>query len=281
MLVTNQTTVDYWFGPLHLPAGVGQTLTVDDTSATSLYLTNDSVADAINNLAASGKITVSGAADPFPRPTGTPMLLHGDGSPNGSVFAPQGSIWMRRDGTLTNGGTIYVKLTGATDNTHWYDLADALGIATVSPTGTVAPYAAPAAPSGWLLCDGSAVSRATYATLFGLISTTYGVGDGSTTFNVPDLRGRVIAGYAASGGHVDISTLGNNDGVTLAHRRAKHRHTPHSHSVSWGQSGGNRGALNMNNADSVATTAVDGGSGNSNDSLDAPAYLVLNHIIKT
>ncbi len=41
MLVTNQTGADYWFGPLHLPGGVGQTLTVDDTSATSLYLTND------------------------------------------------------------------------------------------------------------------------------------------------------------------------------------------------------------------------------------------------
>ena len=50
MLVTNQTGQDYWFGPLHLTAGVGQTLTVDDTSATSLYLTNDVVADALNNL---------------------------------------------------------------------------------------------------------------------------------------------------------------------------------------------------------------------------------------
>jgi hypothetical protein len=48
MLVTNQTTSDYWFGPLHLPGGVGQQITVDDTSATSLYLTDDTVADAIN-----------------------------------------------------------------------------------------------------------------------------------------------------------------------------------------------------------------------------------------
>lgn len=50
MLVTNQTTQDYWFGPLHLLGGIGQQLTVDDTTATSLYLTDDSVADAINNL---------------------------------------------------------------------------------------------------------------------------------------------------------------------------------------------------------------------------------------
>jgi hypothetical protein len=98
MLVTNQTTQDYYFGPLHLLAGVGETLTVDDTSDTSLYLTDDSVADAINNLYAAGKITVSSAATPFPRPTGMPEVLHGDGSPEGLHYAPQGSIdaWQQR-----------------------------------------------------------------------------------------------------------------------------------------------------------------------------------------
>ena len=55
MLVTNQTTQDYWFGPLHLAGSVGQTLTVDDTTATSLYLSNDDVADAINFLYAQGE----------------------------------------------------------------------------------------------------------------------------------------------------------------------------------------------------------------------------------
>ena len=50
------------------------------------------------------------------------------------------------------------------------------------------------APTGWLLCNGDAVSRSTYADLFAVIGTTFGVGDGSTTFNVPDFRGRVPAG---------------------------------------------------------------------------------------
>jgi hypothetical protein len=117
MLVTNQTAQDYWFGPLHLLSGVGQTLTVDDTSATSLYLTEDAVVDAINNLYLSGKITVSSAAAPFPRPTGVPQLLHGDGSPEGLVFAPQGSVYMRRDGTGAN--SLYTKTTGVTLNTGW------------------------------------------------------------------------------------------------------------------------------------------------------------------
>jgi hypothetical protein len=118
MLVTNQTVQDYWFGPLHLPGGVGQTLTVDDTSATSLYLTNDVVADALNNLYISGKITVSGQALPFPRPTGVPQLLHGDGSPDGSVFAGQGSMFMRRDNTGA-ANALYAKTTGGSFSTGW------------------------------------------------------------------------------------------------------------------------------------------------------------------
>ena len=65
------------------------------------------------------------------------------------------------------------------------------------------------APTGWLLCDGSAVSRTTYAALFAVIGTTYGPGDGSTTFNVPDMNGRVPAGYS---GVAPYSSLGNQFG---------------------------------------------------------------------
>ena len=117
MLVTNQTTQDYWFGPLHLLAGVGTQLTVDDTTATSLYLGDDAVADAINNLYASGKITVSSAAAPFPRPTGMPSVLHGDGSPEGLAYAPQGSLYLRRDGA--DSWHLYVKSTAVTTSTGW------------------------------------------------------------------------------------------------------------------------------------------------------------------
>ena len=60
--------------------------------------------------------------------------------------------------------------------------------------GMVTPYAGSSAPSGWLFCDGTAVSRATYSALFAITSTTYGVGDGATTFNLPDLRSRVAIG---------------------------------------------------------------------------------------
>lgn len=68
------------------------------------------------------------------------------------------------------------------------------------PSGSMTLYGGASAPSGWLFCDGSAVSRVTYATLFGIISTTYGAGDTTTTFNVPDMRGRVPIGVGTGQG---------------------------------------------------------------------------------
>lgn len=65
------------------------------------------------------------------------------------------------------------------------------------PVGTVLAYAGATAPAGYLLCQGAAVSRTTYATLFALIGETYGAGDGTSTFNLPDLRGEFIRGFDA------------------------------------------------------------------------------------
>lgn len=75
-----------------------------------------------------------------------------------------------------------------------------LGTVGAVPVGSVTAFAGSSAPSGWLLCYGQAVSRTSYASLFITIGTTYGSGDGSTTFNLPDLRGRVPAGVDNMGG---------------------------------------------------------------------------------
>jgi microcystin-dependent protein len=89
------------------------------------------------------------------------------------------------------------------------------------PTGAVLPFAMNAAPQGWLAADGSAVSRTTYASLFAAIGTQYGVGDGSTTFALPDLRGYFVRG---SGTNVDGTASG-----TFATKQAddfkSHTHT--------------------------------------------------------
>lgn len=67
-------------------------------------------------------------------------------------------------------------------------------LSAVAPAGMLAPFAMATSPDGWFACDGSAVSRTTYSALFDAIGTTWGAGDGSTTFNVPDLQGAFVRG---------------------------------------------------------------------------------------
>lgn len=86
------------------------------------------------------------------------------------------------------------------------------------PSGVIMPYAGSSEPTGWLLCSGNAISRTTYSSLYSAIGTTYGSGDGVNTFNIPDLRGRVIAGRDDMGGtaalRVTSSGSNANSGIT-------------------------------------------------------------------
>lgn len=83
--------------------------------------------------------------------------------------------------------------------------------------GSLSPYVGATAPDGWLFCDGSAISRTSYVRLFNTISTTFGAGDGSTTFNIPDLRGRVPAGRDDMGGAAaNRLTSGSASGIAGA-----------------------------------------------------------------
>lgn len=82
----------------------------------------------------------------------------------------------------------------------------------VVPPGTIVAFGGSTAPPGWLLCDGSSVSRATYANLFSTVGTSFGTGDGTTTFNLPDLRRRVIVGSGGTGTPVLGNRVGNAGG---------------------------------------------------------------------
>lgn len=94
-------------------------------------------------------------------------------------------------------------------------------------TGTIVAFVAATPPAGWLLCDGSAVSRTTYAALFAVLGTSRGAGDGSTTFNLPNLRGKTIVGVDPS--DTDLDTAGKQFGaknVTLLQTQMpQHYHT--------------------------------------------------------
>lgn len=91
------------------------------------------------------------------------------------------------------------------------------------PSGVMMPYGGASAPTGWLLCDGSAVSRSTYASLFTAIGTAYGSGDGSTTFNIPDLVRRTPVGKGSA------DSLGGSDGVAAGSRTLTHTHSVPAH----------------------------------------------------
>ncbi len=112
----------------------------------------------------------------------------------------------------------------------------------IVPVGVIFDYAGSSVPAGFLFCNGDAVSRTTYAALFGAISTTYGVGDGSTTFNVPDYRGRVAAGKddmgAAAANRLSATTI-SPSGTTLGGTGGTQTHVlssgelpAHTHTVS-------------------------------------------------
>lgn len=97
----------------------------------------------------------------------------------------------------------------------------------MEPAGIVMPFAGSTAPQGYLLCDGSAVSRTDYADLFTAIGTTYGSGDGVSTFNVPDLSGRVVLGVSQS--HALGSTGGEATHVLTEQEMPAHSHVVPAH----------------------------------------------------
>jgi microcystin-dependent protein len=118
---------------------------------------------------------------------------------------------------------------------------DGAKIAAAALTGLVSAFAGSAAPNGWLLCDGTAVSRTIYASLFNAIGTTYGGGDGSTTFNLPNLKGRIPVGYDSA--QTEFAALGQTGGekahVQTVQEMAVHTHaqTAHSHTGGTSQNG--------------------------------------------
>lgn len=194
-------------------------------------------------------------------------------------------------GSATN-GSVYV--SNGAGSGAWTVLSTSVLV------GTILDFAGSTVPpgSGWLLCAGQAVSRSVYSTLFSTIGTTYGLGDGSTTFNVPDLRGRTTAGkddmggssasrlnqslsstvLGASGGTqtrtIDQANLPNvNFSVSIPSGQGSHTHTATTTATAAQQSiyvGNGTGAVSLFSAGitinaatlpAMSGTAASGGSG--------------------
>ena len=152
-----------------------------------------------------------------------------------------------------------------------------------APVGTISIWPTDTAPSGTLLLAGAAVSRTTYADLFALIGTTYGSGDGSTTFNVPDFRGRAPHGKDNMGGSsANVLTLG---GTTLGYKGGAEKHTMttsempyHYHVYNQASDSGSGFNFNGSGDGNVATNTT--GNGASVPFYKMGPYIVQNFIIK-
>ena len=175
----------------------------------------------------------------------------------------------------------------------------------IVPSGTVLPYAGASAPSGYLLSFGQNVSRSTYAALFTAIGTTYSVGDGSSTFGIPDLRGRAVAGQDDMGGTSADRLTAPINGDTLGAAGGSESHTllttelaGHQHLLFADAEGGlvyptasnyvakkgNWGSSNNYQASGTGTVAslgLSSSSGGGQAHNNVQPTIVLNYIIKT
>lgn len=203
--------------------------------------------------------------------TGLQISADTDGSPDNWTSLDFGTI---ADGSVTtpklaNGAVELAKLAAAV-------------AAALNPAGTVIAYAGTSAPTGYLACDGSQVSRTTYAALFAAIGTAHGNGDGSTTFHLPDYRGRFLRGWAnGSANDPDRASrtamntggaTGDNVGSVQGHAFQTHTHTQNSHTHPYnmgvGATGGSLPAYavaantaNNSNGTTSATTATNQNAG--------------------
>lgn len=128
--------------------------------------------------------------------------------------------------TPTDGSVTLAKLAASVAEALW-KTGDVKSVAYAVSAGSE--------DSGWLLCDGRTVSRTTYSALFAKVSTLHGAGDGSSTFNLPDYRGRALVGR---GTNADVDTVGKSDNASVGSRTPWHNHLvpAHDHGASTGSS---------------------------------------------
>lgn len=249
------------------------------------------------------------------RSTDTLTVVRGQDGTTGTVYSAGARIELRvtaalladiRDSITPADGTVTTaKIVDA--NVTLAKLAAAVQ-ALLVPSGAVSPYAGASEPTGWLFCRGQTISRTTYAALFAAIGTTYGAGDGSTTFTLPDLRGRVVAGQDDMGGTsanrltglsggVDGDVLGAAGGAethTLTEAQlAAHRHLTvvdatntnilptASNSIIKSRSSGGDGNYVLESSTSEPTFGRTSVTGSGAAHNNVQPTIILNYIIKT
>lgn len=195
-------------------------------------------------------------------------------------------------GTVTiSGGNLAAPNAKVCASAYYGDGSNLTG---AMPTGAILPYGSSVAPSGYVLCNGTAYNRTTYADLFGVIGVKYGVGDGSSTFNVPDTRGRFLAGWDAGTSVLTSVTVSmitgasiGNTGGTQAVALAVAQIPSHQH-LAWISGSGddegvqaNSSGLGLESNFAANSTVSTGSTGGGGSHSNIPPSLIINYIIKT
>lgn len=264
-----------------IPNGITTTVYCDGTNFYS------ALSGTVSNFTVNGTLGVTGTTTLTGATTLSSALTYGGTTLANSVTGT-GSMALSASPAFT--GTPTAPTAAAGTNTTQI-ATTAFVLANGVPTGGLIMWSTASAPSGFLLCDGSAVSRSTYAALFAIVGTTFGSGDGSTTFNVPNYTNRMPYGTT-------IGATGGSANATLV----SHTHTAsvvdpgHSHTIidgqvntrtnpyfNWAGTGGASvgvtGAGTNSSLTGISVTNSTEGSSATNANL--PPYLGINFIIKT
>lgn len=195
---------------------------------------DDIASEMTNSVAADGQTSMTGPLKAASGTVSAPSLTFASDTNTGIYRIGSDNLGIAANGAkVVDVATTGVAVTG--------DL-EASGVVkqagfSLLPVGVIVPYAGSSAPTGYLLCDGSAVSRTTYATLFAAIGTAYGSGNGTTTFNVPDLKGRVPAGKESSATRLTATYFGGDStalgatGGSESHELTEAQLAEHDHGV--------------------------------------------------
>jgi microcystin-dependent protein len=269
-VVQNNTTGGY---AIQIIGSSGLGVTIPNGIAAYVYCDGTNFYNAISGSV--GNYTVNGNLSV----TGTTALT---GALSGSTAAFSGAI-----SSVSPTFTGVPTAPTATAGTNTTQIATTAFVqANGSPTGVINMWGTGTAPTGWLLCAGAAVNRTTYAALFAVIGTTFGVGDGSTTFNLPNYTNRMPYGTTLA------ATGGSADAITVAHTHtATSTDSGHTHGYTINTLAGNNAAGSIPDYIRQGSATTDSGvanitttvnsTGSSGTNANLPPYLGINFIIKT
>jgi microcystin-dependent protein len=267
-VVSNQTTGGY---AITIGASSGSVITIPNGVTAQVYTDGTNFYSAqtgsAGNFTVNGTLTASGVTD--------------TGSLSAASLSVSGASTFSTSPTMPTATSTDNSTKGATTAF----VQTAVGSIVTTLTGTIQMWPTTSAPSGYLNCDGTAVSRTTYSALYAVVGTTFGVGDGSTTFNLPNYTNRMPYGttIGATGGSADAIVVSHTHTATVTDPSHSHTFNVNNSGTSYG--GGpvipGSGSTYGTNAATTGITVSNSTTGSSGTNANLPPYLGINFIIKT